>query len=152
MKFKLMIQSLSPLALLTIIRNFSFVTTTSANQKLSFNEFIAENAILLVVMLFCLIWIIMALIFFISFGAFKWSDKQSGFEVCSVIENEDASLNFFLTLIIPLLLDDVNTIQGALTFLIIVFLLQVPVQSTCDNCLHHRLSRAVCRYQIYRIQ
>lgn len=147
MKFKLMIQSLSPLALLTIIRNFSFVTTTSTNQKLSFNEFILENAILLFVMAFCLIWILMAFIFFISFGAFKWNDKQSGFEVCSVIENEDASLNFFLTLIIPLLLDDVNTIQGALTFLIIVLLICVLLYKT--SLFYANPVLALLGYRIY---
>ena len=142
-----MIQSLSPLALLTIIRNFSFVTTTSTNQKLSFNEFIADNVILLVVMIFCLIWIIMAVIYFISFGAFKWSDKKSGFEICSVIENEEASLNFFLTLIIPLLLDDVNTIQGALTFLLITLLICVLLYKT--SLFYANPILALLGYRIY---
>ncbi len=36
---------------------------------------------------------------------------------------EDAILNFFLTLIIPLLVDDVGGIQGALTFVAIVILI-----------------------------
>jgi hypothetical protein len=123
MKFKLMIQSLSPLALLTIIRNFSFVTTNSEGIKLNFKEFFVENLVLLIVLLFCLIWIILAVAFFINFGAFKWNNKESGFQVCNVVENEDASLNFFLTLIIPLLIDDVETIQGALTFVCIVLLI-----------------------------
>lgn len=76
MKFKLMIKSLSPLALLTIIRNFSFVTVSDTNLKLGLKDFIFENIVLLVVLLFCFIWVLLAVVFLISFGVFKWNDKK----------------------------------------------------------------------------
>lgn len=147
MKFKLMIQSLSPLAFLTIIRNFCFTTTTSNGEKLGFVQFLTENLILLLVVSFCVIWIIMAVIYFISFGAFKWNDKESGFEICNTVENEEASLNFFLTLIIPLLIDDVGTIQGALTFLCIVLMICILLYKT--SLFYANPILALLGYRIY---
>lgn len=123
MKTKLMVLSLSPLALLTIIRNFSFVSKDSDGNALGLNNFVSTNIILLIVLVTCLIWVVFAIVYFISFCAFKWSDKKSGYTIKSVVDKEDASLNFFLTLIIPLLVDDVASIQGALTFVSIVILI-----------------------------
>lgn len=64
----------------------------------------------------CATWILAAIISFISFTAFRWTDKKQGYQLSSFVEKEDASLNFFMTMIIPLLIDDVGTIQGAVTF------------------------------------
>lgn len=147
MKFKLMIQSLSPLALLTIIRNFSFVTVSCTNLKLGLKDFILANIVLLIVLLFCFIWVLSAVISLISFGVFKWNDKKSGYEICSVVEKEDASLNFFLTLIIPLLLDDVNTPQGALTFAIVVLLICILLYKT--NLFYANPVLALLGYRVY---
>jgi len=125
LKRMLMLQSLSPLALLTIIRNFSF-TLPVGEFKTSgemIGVFIKENRILIVVMILCLIWIIAAVISYFSFSVFMWTDKKRGYEIKDVHEEEDASLNFFMTMIIPLLIDDVYTLQGALTFAIIVVLM-----------------------------
>lgn len=132
LKRMLMIQSLSPLALLTIIRNFSF--TLPVNEFQSLDEmivaFIKDNRILIVVMILCLIWIIAAMFSYFSFSAFRWTDKKRGFEIKNVHEEEDASLNFFMTMIIPLLIDDVYTPQGALTFAIIVVLMCALLEKT----------------------
>lgn len=62
-------------------------------------------------------WILAAIISFISFTAFRWTDKKQGYQLSSFVEKEDASLNFFMTMIIPLLIDDVGTIQGAVAIL-----------------------------------
>ena len=130
MKTKLMIQSMSPLALLTIINNFSFQTNTVDGTRFSCTEFICNNAVLLFVMLFCAIWVILGLLFFLSFGLFRWTGKRDGYSICSVSENEEASLNFFLTLIIPLLLDNVATCQGAITFFAILFIICLLLSKT----------------------
>lgn len=130
MKTKLMIQSMSPLALLTIINNFSFQTNTVDGTRFSCTEFICNNAVLLFVMLFCAIWVILGLLFFLSFGLFRWTGKRDGYSICSVSENEEASLNFFLTLIIPLLLDNVATCQGAITFFAILCIIYLLLSKT----------------------
>ena len=150
MKSRLMIQSLSPLALLTIIRNFSFITTDLAGNKLSAPMFIQENICLLLIMVFCLAWILSALWCFIQFKAFYFTDKETGYSVISVHEDEDAGLNFFITLIIPLLLDDVDSIQGALTFLIIVLMLCALLART--NLFYANPVLTLIGFRVYRFQ
>ncbi len=116
MKKQLMIQSLSPIAFLTIIKNWCFVTKDEAGVGLSIKEFISANLPLLCTMLVCAIWCILAIIFIISFNAFKYADRKQGYSVATVEKKEDASLNFFFTLILPLLIDNINTWQGVITF------------------------------------
>lgn len=123
MKFKLMIQSLSPLALLTIIRNLKFVSLNADGSKLGIVEFASANKILLIVIFLCCVWILLSMWYYQEFKAFKWTDKKSGYQVKTVEENEEASLNFFLTIIIPLLIDDIDSIQGAITLFLIVVIL-----------------------------
>ena len=102
MKFKLMVQSLAPLALLTIISNFSFQTQDKAGHTFTSFEFVENNLILLCVMLLCALWLILALIYYFDFGVFRWAgkNKERGYEIKDVKEDKEASLNFFLTLII----------------------------------------------------
>lgn len=123
MKFKLMIQSLSPLALLTIIRNFKFVNINADGSELGIIEFASANKIMLMVIFLCSVWILLSIWYYQEFKAFKWTDKKSGYQLKMVEENEEASLNFFLTIIIPLLIDDIGSIQGAITFFLIVMIL-----------------------------
>lgn len=118
-----MIQSLSPLALLTIIKNFSFVLCDNTGQKLGVSEFIMANLPLLIVMSFCALWLVLAAAFLISFNAFKYADRKGGFSISIVEQREEDSLNFFLTLILPLIIDDLNTWQGLILFFVIIALI-----------------------------
>lgn len=113
-----------------IIKNFSFSFTAQEGGILTFWEFVNENAVLLVVMLICLCWVIAALTFLVYFGAFRWRDKSSGYEIIDVEENKEASLNFFLTLIVPLLVDDVGTLQGAILFLCVFVMMCMLLYKT----------------------
>lgn len=130
MKYKLMVQSLSPLALLTIIRNFSFVTKNSENETLKRMQFIQTNLVLLIVISFCILWVLLSIIFYIQFKAFLYTDTKSGYDVSVLKEDNDASLNFFLTLIVPLVIDSVNTWQGATVFFLILILICILLSKT----------------------
>ena len=130
MKLKLMIQSLSPLALLTIINNFSFVTENNYGEVFSAKEFIYLNFILLFVLLFCVIWVILSVWFYIEFKAFQYTDKQSGYDIIIKNERGEDSLNFFLTLILPLLIDDIARWQGASVFFLVLFMICVLLYKT----------------------
>jgi len=123
MKQKLMIQSLSPLALLTIIKNFSFKLCNNAGQKLGVAEFITANLPLLIVISFCALWLVLAAAFLVSFNAFKYADRKGGFSIAIVEQREEDSLNFFLTLILPLIIDDLNTWPGLILFFVIIALI-----------------------------
>lgn len=147
MKFKLMIQSLSPLALLTIIRNFCFVTKNESGTALSVCDFLLTNWVLLIILSLCACWILVAVICFFSFGAFKYTNKKTGFTVKNVTEQENAGLNFFMTLVLPLLIDDVASIQGALSFLIIVTMILILLSKT--NLFYANPILSILGYRIY---
>lgn len=130
MKLKLMIQSLSPLALLTIINNFKFITKNNSEDVFSAKEFISSNFILLFVLSFCVIWVIFAIRFYIEFKAFQYTDKKSGYDIIIKKEKSEDSLNFFLTLILPLLIDDIARWQGASVFFLVLFMICVLLYKT----------------------
>lgn len=130
MKIGLMLQSLSPLALLTIIQNFSFVTKNSEKENLTMLLFIKVNMSLLLVIAVCTLWIIFSVYFYIRFKAFLYTDSKGGYDISVCKEDSEASLNFFLTLIVPLVIDNVSTWQGATVFFIILFLICVLLFKT----------------------
>lgn len=146
LKKHLMILSLSPLALLTIIRNFSFDIPPDDVEKY-IHSFIAQNQVLLVVFILCSVWILMAAFSFVSLLAFKWTDKHSGYDIKNMKEIEDASLNFFMTMIIPLLIDDVGSIQGAITFFIIVIMMCALLEKT--SLFYANPVLAILGYRVY---
>ena len=151
LKHKLMLQSLSPLALLTIVRNFSFISVGElAEGKTYWVEFLRLNKALIIVFLLCATWIVAAIISFISFTAFKWTGKKQGYQLSSFVEKEDASLNFFMTMIIPLLIDDVGTIHGTLTFIIIVVMMCALLSKT--HLYYANPVLAILGYHVYEIQ
>ena len=139
LKHKLMLQSLSPLAFLTIVRNFKFTPVSELAENQSYwGEFVRLNNVLIVVFLLCATWILAAVISFISCTAFRWTDKK-----------EEASLNFFMTMIIPLLIDDVGTIQGAVTFLIIVVMMCALLSKT--HLYYANPVLAILGYRVYEV-
>ena len=150
LKHKLMLQSLSPLAFLTIVRNFKFTPVSELAENQSYwGEFVRLNEVLIVLFVLCVTWILAAVISFISFTAFRWTDKKQGYQLSSFVEKEDASLNFFMTMIIPLLIDDVGTIQGAVTFLIIVVMMCALLSKT--HLYYANPVLAILGYRVYEV-
>ena len=149
LKRLLMIQSLSPLALLTIIRNFTFVMPEGefVSKCDSFFAFFCRNGILISVIALCFIWIVVAVYSYFYFSVYIWTDKEGGYEIHNVIDKEDVSLNFFMTMIIPLLIDDVGTIQGAITFVIIVVLIYRLLERT--NLFYANPVLSIIGYRVY---
>lgn len=84
-----------------------------------------------------------------AFDRFRWTDKKQGYQLSSFVEKEDASLNFFMTMIIPLLIDDVGTIQGAVTFLIIVVMMCALLSKT--HLYYANPVLAILGYRVYEI-
>lgn len=78
LKHKLMLQSLSPLAFLTIVRNFKFTPVSELAENQSYwGEFVRLNNVLIVVFLLCATWILAAIISFSleKFVAFENKSK-----------------------------------------------------------------------------
>lgn len=149
LKRLLMIQSLSPLALLTIIRNFTFVMPEGefVSNCDRYIAFFCRNGVLITVIAFCFIWIAVAVYSYLYFSVYIWTDKEGGYEIHNVIDKEDVSLNFFMTMIIPLLIDNVDTIQGAVTFGIIVALIYRLLERT--NLFYANPVLSIIGYHVY---
>lgn len=147
MKIKLMIQSLSPLALLTIIKNFSLITVDNYGELLTKKEFIYTNIILLTVLSFCAIWVILSIVFYIEFIAFQYTDKKTGYDITINKEITEKSIDFLLTFIIPLLVDDIDTCQGAMVFFLLLFLICTLLCKT--NLFYANPVLAILGYKIY---
>ena len=130
MKCKLMIQALRPLALLTIIKNFSFIVRDECGKNLDTASFISANLPLLIILAICVVWILFAAAAFLWFNSFRFSDRKGGYTIKIKCKKEEDSLNFFMTLILPLLIDDVNTWQGAILFIVIIALIWGLLAST----------------------
>ena len=58
-------------------------------------------------------------------------------------------MNFFMTMIIPLLIDDVGTIQGAVTFLIIVVMMCALLSKT--RLYYANPVLAILGYRVYEV-
>ena len=151
LKYKLMFQSLSPLALLTIVRNIPFAPVNEiVENHTCWVELSRLKIELIVVFVLCAVWFIIAVIFYVSFTAFIWTDKIQGYQIFSAEEKDDVSVNFFMTMIIPLLIDDVGTIQGLATFLIIVIMMLVLL---CKTKLYYANPiLAILGYRVYEVQ
>lgn len=148
LKNYLMIQSLSPLALLTIIRYFFSRHHTDGEDHIVLCGY--EVPVSIIVIIICCVWILVALWAFIKFSAFKWTDKIQGYQLKSWEEKENAGLDFFMTIIIPVLIDDVSKTQGAVMFLIIVMFLFALLYRT--KLYYANPILAILGYHIYEIQ
>ena len=92
-------------------------------NNFSLLEYIMQNCVLSAVEIICFMWCVLSVVFYVEFRAFTWSDKKSGYTIECVKDRDEDSLNFFITIIVPLLINDVGTLQGAITFwLIVIFL------------------------------
>lgn len=130
LKNKLLVQALSPIALLTIIKNLSFTTHDKNGAALGLVQFITTNLPLLIVLAICVLWIILAIIDYVIFNAFKFTDKKGGFKIQIHRYREEDSLNFFLTLILPVLIDDVSTWNGMALFIVTLILIWALASKT----------------------
>ena len=148
LKNYLMIQSLSPLALLTIIRYFLSRHHTDGEYHIVLCGY--EVPVSIIVIIICGVWILVALWAFIKFSAFMWTDKIQGYQLKSWEEKENAGLDFFMTIIIPVLIDDVSKTQGAVMFLIIVMFLFALLHRT--KLYYANPILAILGYHIYEIQ
>lgn len=125
LKTGLIIQSLSPLLLLTLIKNCNYDCSSC-----EIGRFISNNLCLLIVMTICLIWIIISVVVYISFKSYRSSGFTEGYTMKNVETNSKAGLDFFLTLILPISIDELYLWRNAITFALILLALIVLLAKT----------------------
>ena len=99
MKKQLIILSLSPLFLLTILQYFPFEKFGCVVGNLFNIQMVYKHLPLYIGMWICLIWVIVSLIIFIKFVCFQRYDVVGGYEVKDIKEEKDTLENYFLKLL-----------------------------------------------------
>ena len=125
LKIGLIIQSLAPLLLLTVIKNLKFDCSSC-----EIGRFISNNLCLLIVMMISLIWIIISIVVVICFKSYRSSGFTEGYTIKCVKNNSKAGLRFFLTLILPISIDELYLLRNAITFALILLALILLLAKT----------------------
>ena len=118
MKTLLLIQSLSPIALLMLLKIVPF--SESWDESNPFWMYFSNNLCFSVLLVFFVIWLLLSVfgwIYIRSFNKIEYDAKD--ISVNNLEEDKESGLNFFMTFLLPLVIDDVVAING---FLVFVFL------------------------------
>lgn len=129
-KFNMLVQSLSPVFILTIIKifpiNFKFLFNGSKGNFLNWIKIFFKHIItfdkVYIVLLFCFFASLWAFVSFIFFRDSASVGFKSGYTINSVSNQEDASLNFFFFFLFPLIVDDFSTWNSFCYYFALVFL------------------------------
>ena len=150
LKKQLIILSLSPLFLLTILQYFPFEKFGRVVGNLFNIQMIYKHLPLYIGMWVCLIWVMVSLIIFIKFVCFQRYDVVGGYEVKDIKEEKDAGLNFFLTLILPLLVNDISTWNGLLLMIFLVAIIICLLSKT--NLYYQNPVLIILKYNVYKFK
>ena len=149
MKTKLTVLSLSPLCLLTGIKNLKFTCQASNGKTLTVMRFLDENILILFLISGCLIWCIISAIFFLYFKFIVSFGKNGGYTISEMKENKEAGLEFFLTLILPLIIGDLNEWQNMISFLIYLIIIFILLMKT--DWFYKNPILTILGYHVYEI-
>jgi len=110
--------------------NLKFVCQTEDGQALSRAQFIDENVLILFLLLACLLWCLISIFLYIYFKFMVSFGGKGGYTISEISEDKEAGLNFFLTLILPLLIGDLNEWQNAATFVLLFIIIFILLMRT----------------------
>ena len=148
MKKQLIVLSLSPLFLLTTLQYFPIEKFGIVINNIFNLEMILKHLPLYIGIWFCLIWIVASIIIFAKFVWFQQYDNTGGYQITNVKEEKDAGLNFFLTLILPLLVNDITTWNGLLMMFFLVLIIICLLTKT--NLYYQNPVLVILKYKVYR--
>lgn len=148
MKKELIILSLSPLFLLTLLQYFPFEKIGVVLTYFLDVQMILNHLPLYIGSWICLFWILVSIIIFVKFVCFQKYDVTGGYEVQNVVEEKDAGLNFFLALILPLLVNDITTWNGLFMMVLLVVIIVCLLDKT--NLYYQNPVLVILSYKVYR--
>lgn len=77
-----------------------------------------------------MLWIFISIGIFVKFVWFQKYDVAGGYEVQNVVEERNAGLNFFLALILPLLVNDITTWNGLFMMIVLLAIIVCLLEKT----------------------
>ncbi len=125
LKYGLILQSLAPLFFLTFIKNFDCDIFYGDISKYIFN-----HKFLLSVLFICVLWVVISGIVYLRFRRHSTYGLTEGYTIKNISKQNDKGLEFFLTLIIPLIMDDMEKKRDVFIFMLIIIALCVLLSKT----------------------
>lgn len=148
MKRKLIILSMSPLFFLIFIQNFPWLKVDTILTN-GFNKEILLNHIFLIMgLLICILWNSLSCIIWLEFKYFYKYGNSSGYQIQQLVEEREAGLTFFLTLILPLMINDISTFNGLLLMVVLVAIIIKLLAKT--NLYYQNPILIILGYRVYR--
>lgn len=150
MKQKLIILSICPLFILTFIQHFPWTKMKIVFSNLNNTNMIRQHLSLFIGLSICLIWILASAVIYLNFKFFIKYDRTEGFEVKDIVEEKEAGLMFFLTLILPLLVNEIEEVNGLISMIAIVAIIVLLLSKT--NLYYQNPILAILNYRVYRFK
>lgn len=150
MKQKLIILSICPLFILTFIQHFPWTKMKIVFSNSNNPNIITQNLSLFIGLSICLIWILASAVIYLNFKFFIKYDRTEGFEVKDIVEEKEAGLMFFLTLILPLLVNEIEEVNGLISMIAIVAIIVLLLSKT--NLYYQNPILAILNYRVYRFR
>lgn len=140
MKYSLILQSFAPLFLLLLIKNFKVLHIELSykfinkllNREWSVFKIVLKHDELLtyIVVITCIVWIILSIIAYLKFRDFQRSGFQEDDEMEIKYYTTDTGLGFFMTFVLPLVLDDLGELRDFSAFIVMIALVIILMLRT----------------------
>jgi len=148
MKRKLIILSICPLFILTFIQHFPWTKINVVFTNFNNLSMIRQHLSLFIGLCICLIWIFVSVVIYLNFKFFIKYDRTEGFEVKDIVEEKDVGLLFFLTLILPLSVNEIEEVNGLVSMIAIVTIIVMLLAKT--NLYYQNPILTILNYRVYR--
>ncbi|MFI3164621.1 MAG: hypothetical protein R3Y65_09330 [Bacillota bacterium] len=149
LKLGLVFESLGIVAILMMIKNFIFITHDENGVRYAIRDFINVNAPLIGVYFICVVILLFGILGHFVFEVMRYDDKPSGVSFESYEEDRQGSLDFLMAIILPLIIDDVNTWQGAASFIITIVVIAILIYNT--GAYYNNPILDLLGYRVYKV-
>ncbi len=141
MKQKLIIQSFAPLFLILAVKNATWdifpplmgLARSLNEEKLGIIPHILNHPMFLIWVLeiICMVWILYALLSIRSFKNLETANFSSqGEKLQDMSQIPDSGVTFFMTYVLPMVLDDIGTWKGFIVFVLLMLMLYALMWKT----------------------
>lgn len=161
MKRKLIMQSFAPLFLILLVKYFdcelcrlliSFLKMLFYTPIAALNRAVHHSLFITMLLeIFCLIWVIYSAYGIKSFNASQRANFTSkGESLKDIVKISDSGVTFFMTYVLPMAMDDLNTFKGIFVFGILMAILFALMWKT--NLYYQNPVLTVLGYEVFSFQ
>lgn len=140
LKRYLILQSFAPLFLLILIKNFSinriiligkFIKSLLKTEfSVLFKLFNNKETLVVIVIIICIIWILFSIFAYWQFSNFQTSGFEEEDRMNIKGYTTDAGVGFFMTFVLPLVIDDIDKLNNFIVFFLMIFLIIILMWRT----------------------